>query len=112
MKLGNNRWINADVQAHTKPPSIPLIRSETENLEECNIFKIKMRRDPASATSKTYKLKFPTFKNIKPEEFLQITKDFKIKIDGTGTTPTNGKINFLYTMLCAESLIQFDVLAS
>ena len=63
-----------------------------------------MRQDPESATSETYKLKVPTFKNSKPEEFLQMMKDFKTATYGTGTTFASGKINFLLSMLRGEAL--------
>ena len=58
-----------------------------------------MRQDPASAASKTYKLKVQTFENGKPEEFLQMMKEFKTGTDGTGTTYAPGNIQFLRTML-------------
>ena len=58
-----------------------------------------MRQDPASAASETYKLKLQMFENGKPEEFLQLMKDFKAVTDGTGTTSAPGKIPFLRTML-------------
>ena len=71
-----------------------------------------MRQDPSSATSKTYELKFPMFKNGKPEEFLQMMKYFNTATDGTGTTPTKRKTQFLLTMLRGEALREFDVLSS
>ena len=70
-----------------------------------------MRQDPASDTSKTYKLKVPTFKNGKPEEFLQMMKAFNTATDGTGTTSATGKIYFLHSMLHGEALREFDILA-
>ena len=93
MNLRNNRWLNADAQACIEPPPIPLIRLTSEKLEECNIIKIKMRRDPASATSKTYDLKFQTFENVKPEEFLQMMKDSKTATEEMGTTSATRKSN-------------------
>ena len=105
MKLGNNKWLDTNVQAHIDPPPISLIRSTTEKVEECNIIKINMRRDPAPATFDTYELKVPTFENGKPEESLQMIKDFKTATDGTETTSTTRKIQFLRTMLCREALI-------
>ena len=77
MKLGNNKWLNADVQARIEPPSIPIIKATEGKVEERNIINIKMRLDLASAASDTYELKAQTFENGKPEEFLQMTKDFK-----------------------------------
>ena len=58
-----------------------------------------MHRDPASTTSKTYELKVPTFEKDKPEEFLQMMKDFKTATDGTWTTPATGKSHFLRNVL-------------
>ena len=67
MKIGNTKWVNTDIQARIKTLPILIIRSVAENAEECNIINIKMRRDPALATSKTYELKFSTFENGKQE---------------------------------------------
>ena len=108
--IRNNKWINADVQAQIKPPPTPLIKVTNGNTEETNINKIKMCIYPASATSETYELKAQTFKNGKPEEFLQMTKEFKTDVDGTGTTFVTGKIQFLRTMLRGEALREFDVI--
>ena len=63
MKLGNNRWLNADVQACIEPPPILIIKAEAGNTDEYNIIKITMLRDPASAASETYELKLQTFEN-------------------------------------------------
>ena len=67
MKLGNTKWLHADVQERIETLTVPLIRVEIEKVEECNIIKINMRQDPALATSKTYELKFSTFENGKQE---------------------------------------------
>ena len=99
MKLGNNKWLNTDFQARIEPPPIPLIKATNVNTEETNIIKIKMRQDPASDTSDTYKLKVQTFENGKPEEFLQMMKNFKTDVVRTGTTSTTGTIQFIRTML-------------
>ena len=56
--------------------------------------KIKIRQDPASATSKNYKLKFPTFETGKLEEILHMMKDFKTTTDGTYITYANRKSPF------------------
>ena len=71
-----------------------------------------MRQDPASAASKTYELKVQMFENGKPEEFLQMMKDFKTGTDGTGTTSAPENIQFLRKMLRGETLWEFDVIAS
>ena len=105
----NTKWIHTDVQACIEPPSIPLIWEETEKVSECNIIKINIRQDHASATSKTYELKVPTLANRKPEQFLQMMNEFKTTTDGTGTT--SGKIHFLRTVLHGKPLIELYVLA-
>ena len=53
-----------------------------------------------------------TFKHGQPEEFLQLIKNFKIAVDGTGTTTAAGKIHYLLTLLRRESLREFDKLSS
>ena len=100
VKTGNKKWLNEDVQARIDPPPIPLIKATNRNTEETNIIKVKIRQDPASATSETYELKVQTFKNGKPEEFLQMMKDFKTAVDGTGTN----------TILHGEALREFDAI--
>ena len=99
MNLKNNKWLNADVQACIEPLPIPLLKAAVRNTEETHIIKIMIRQDPASAISEAFKLKVQTFQNGKPEEFLQMMKDFNTGIDRTGTTSTSGKIQFLRTML-------------
>ena len=71
-----------------------------------------MCQDLASATYDIYELKSQTFKNGKPEEFLQMMKDFKTATDGTGTTYATRKIQFLCTMFHGGDLIEYGVLAS
>ena len=71
-----------------------------------------MRRYPISATSKTYELKISTFGEGNPEEFLQMINKFKTGIDGTGTTTTPKRINYLRNLLNGEALRKFDELAS
>ena len=39
-------------------------------------------------------------------------KDFRTATDGIGTTYAAVKIQFLHTMLCGESLREFDVIAN
>ena len=66
MKLSTNpNRISADIQEHSDPPLIPLKREVSENLKEFDIINIKICRDPASTTSKTYELKIATSKNSK-----------------------------------------------
>ena len=56
-------------------------------------------------------IKITDVQNGKPEEFLQVIKDFKTNIDGTETTSDPRKIQFLRTILCGEELREFDVIA-
>ena len=61
MKISTNpNWLSAEVQARIDPPPIPLSRAVTEKAKKYDIIKIKMRRDHALATSKTYELKIAT----------------------------------------------------
>ena len=110
MKLGNNRWLNTDARARIEPPPIPLVKATSGKTEETDTIKIKMRLDPASATSETYKLKIQTFENSTPEEFLQMMKDLNTGIEGKATTYATGKNQCLLTMLGGEALREFDVI--
>ena len=112
MKLRNPNWLSSDVQSHIDPPQIPLNRAAPENTKECDIIKIKMCRDPASATLETYELKISTFDNGKPVEFLRILNNFKTVINGTGNITPDRIIDYLHTLLCGESLSKFDELVS
>ena len=71
-------------------------------MEKPDIIKIKMRRDPVSGTSETYKLKVQIFENGKPEEFLQTMKDLKTGIDRT--------VQFQSTILYREAMRKFDII--
>ena len=62
--------------------------------------------------SENYVLKIPMFENGKPEEFLKMMKNFETALNGTGTTSTAGKINYLRNLLRGESLQEFDYLTS
>ena len=45
-----------------------------------------MWRNPSSATSEMHNINMTTFDNGQPEEFIEILNNFRISIDGTGTT--------------------------
>ena len=62
--------------------------------------------------SETYNINMSTFKDVQPEEFLVLLKNFRIAIYGTGTTSPLGKINYLHTMLSGEALREFNGLPS
>ena len=68
------------------------------------IIKVKMWRKPASAASKTYKLKIATFKNGQLEDFLGVHKNFKTEIGGTGIMSIVGRIDDIRKMLHGEDL--------
>ena len=112
MKLRNNKWLNTDVQARIDPPKTPLLKVTTGKTEETHIIKNKMHQNPVSATYETHNLKVQKFENGEPEEFLQMMKDFRTGIDGTGTNSASVKIQFLCTMLYGEPLREFDVIAN
>ena len=72
---------------------------ELEGERARNIIKVNMRRNPDLAASGTPKLKMSMFDNGPPEEFLTLLNNFKTTINGTGTTPVAGWINYLGMML-------------
>ena len=58
-QLGN--CLSVDVQSLIEPPTVTIIKVELEDKLGSNIIKIKMRRNPDSAASETYKLKYSMF---------------------------------------------------
>ena len=94
MKIHTNpAWISANVQELLEPSLILLTKSAAEDIKECDIFKIKMCRNPELADSDTYEINIATFENGKPEKFLALMKTFKTAIDRTGTTSVSGRMN-------------------
>ena len=73
---------------------------------------MKMCQNPSNIASEMYKLKIVTFDHGQLEEFLQLMKNFKRVVDGTGTATVAGNINYPLTILHWESLQDFDKLAS
>ena len=71
-----------------------------------------MWRNPSSATSEMHNINMTTFDNGQPEEFIEILNNFRISIDGTGTTSVTWRINYLHMMLNWKSIIYFDELSS
>ena len=63
----NPAWLNMDVQSLIEIPPIPLIKEVAEDVNKCDIIKIRLLRKLASSVSETYKLNISTFKNSKPE---------------------------------------------
>ena len=100
MTLGvNPNWLSAEMQAHIKPPPIPLAIPEEVQDRACNIIKVKMIRNHVSAGSETYEFKINIFKNWNPEGLLKFMKKVKKYIKGTGMMKIAGIINVLCTLL-------------
>ena len=89
-----------------------IFKKEIADVSECDIIKIKMRRDLSDTKSETYELKIATFENGQAEEFLALMKNFKTALDGKGTTSAAGKINYLRTILRGEALQEVDKTAT
>ena len=51
-----------------------------------------------------YELKIVTFELVQSEYFLEIMNNFKIWVDGTGTTMTTWNVNYLLNLLSWEAL--------
>ena len=100
------------MQAQIKTPPISLINKETDDVSECELINIKMRRNLSDANLETHKLKIATFENSQPEEFLALVNNFKTTVDVTGTMSAAGTINYIRTLLSGDTLHEFDELAS
>ena len=59
--------MSSEVQARIEPPSIPIIKKETDHFSECDIIKIKMCQNPSDANSERYELMIATFEHGQPE---------------------------------------------
>ena len=105
--ISNPNWISADVQARGEPPTIPLIKAETEEEKASKTIKVKMRQNPDSAASETYNMKMATFENGQQEEFLMLLKNFKTAFNRSGTMSVAGRNNYLRTMLRGEDQQEF-----
>ena len=100
MKLHlNTARLSEEVQARIDPPPTPIIKAAIEDVNTCNIIKIKMCQNPSAADSETYEINIDAFKNGQPENFLALLNKSKTIIDGTGTTSVEGYINYLRTLL-------------
>ena len=51
------------------------------------------------------------FDDIQPEEFLALLRNFKIAVEGKGTTTVSGHINYLCMMLRGINLKEFNEIA-
>ena len=108
----NPNWLRAEVQACIDPPSINFDKKDHTEESHTNIIRVKIRLNPASAASETYKLKISTFKNFQSEEFLMLHNKSKTATDRTGAMTVAGRKNYLCMMICVEVLREFDKLAS
>ena len=98
------------MQAHIKPPPIPLIKLEVDDDSTNHIMKVNMMINTSSLASETYNVNMNTLDVGQPEEFPYLLKNFRIAIDGTGTTSPPSWINYLCTMLSRQALGDFDKL--
>ena len=110
--MNNGPWISSDVQARIEPPPIPLVKLELEDEHATHIIKVKIQTNQSQAASDMYNININTFNDVQPEEFLALLKNFKITIDGTGTSTLSGRISYLHTILRGQRLREFDKLQS
>ena len=87
------------MQARIEPLPFPAVKVELEEKSQINIIKVKIQRNNTLATSVIYNINVSIFKDVQPEEFLTLLKNFTITIDGTGTVSRLGKIHFLCVIL-------------
>ena len=66
MQTSGPTWISAEVQASIKPPPIPLIKKEPDDVNGYDINKIKMCWNLYGADSETYELKIVKFEQVQP----------------------------------------------
>ena len=95
----NANWLSADAQTRIDPIPIQLINVEPKEELASNTIKVKMRRNPAMDTSETYNINMYKFEVYQPEEFLALLKNFRVAIDGTGTTSPPGQMIYLHNMV-------------
>ena len=100
------------MQACIDPPPTPLIKLEVDDEFTNHIIKVKMRRNPSLAASKTYNINMNMFDDVQPGELLLLLKNLRIAIDGTRTTTAYGQINYRSTMLRGKTLREFNELQS
>ena len=108
--MKNIGWLSDDMQAHIEPPPIPLIKVEVHDDRTAHIIKVKMRRNPSSEASETYNVIMNMFDVGQLNEFLSLFRNFKIAIDGNGTTTPSVHINYLRMMLGRNVLRDFNKL--
>ena len=106
--MKNVGWLSSDMQARIDTPTILLMKLGVDDVCTTHIIKVKIRINPSSAASETYKVNMDTFNDCQPEEFLSLLRNFKIVTDGTGTTSPSGQINYLCTMLRGQAFKEFE----
>ena len=52
------------------------------------------------------------FDYVKPEDFLLFLKNFQTTLAAIGTLDTEGKVQYICTIVCGEALRQFDLLST
>ena len=62
----NPNWLSEDVQERTNTPPIPFAKKRDTEEHHTNTIRVKMRRNPTSTTSKTYRLHMEMFENLQP----------------------------------------------
>ena len=92
-------WMSMNDQDWIEPPSVPLTSPEEVQERACDIIKVKMIYNPVPVVSEIYEFQMTIFDNKKPKELLKIQKTFNTSIEGTGTTPVAGIVNFLSMLI-------------
>ena len=100
------------MQARIEPLPNPPIKLELKYEHAIYTLKVKMKRKSIPSASETYNMNISMFNDGQPDEFLALLNNFKIEIDGTGTTSPSGRITCLRNMLCGQALRDFDELIS
>ena len=67
---------------------------------------------PTSGRSELYEFKLSLFNNGDLKVFLLFVHNFKMTIEASGTLETATKVQYLCTLVCGESLHQFNTLSS
>ena len=95
-----------------EPPPIPLINSKHDDKLDKYFVKLKLHRDPTSATSDLYDFKMAFFNNDETEEFLLFISNFNITLAASGTLGKYVKVKHIHTLVRGEALRQFDLISS
>ena len=99
-------------QAHVEPLPIPPIKSKLNNKSDKGFVKLKLRRDPTSATSDIYDFKMALFDNGHPDEFLLFVQNFDMTLAASGTLAMVTKNQYICTLVRGELLRHFYSLSA